>query len=100
MCRAVLMPWIDSFYRNRFRNRKPDHTGVLMSPSIAGMPPNTQNITLGPIRLEQRDGVLLAHHSALREPAHIDTMQLQRWLLKQLREQVVIVPAHSNVTSA
>ena len=54
------------------------------------MEETTQTITLGPIRLEQRDGELLAHHVALVNPAQIDTMQLQRWLLKQLREQVVV----------
>lgn len=55
------------------------------------MASDTNTITLGPIRLEQRNGSLLAHHTALRNPAEIDAMQLQRWLLKQLREQVVAV---------
>jgi hypothetical protein len=48
----------------------------------------TSTIVLGPIKLEQRDGQLLAYHNALRKPAQIDAAQLQRWLLKQLREQV------------
>ncbi len=51
---------------------------------------STDSITLGPIRLESCDGALLAHHSALREPAVIDAKQLQRWLLRQLREQVLL----------
>jgi hypothetical protein len=32
----------------------------------------------------------LAHHKALQEPIEIDPMQLQRWLLRQLREQVAL----------
>jgi len=59
------------------------------------MASDTNTITLGPIRLEQRGGALLAHHAALRNPAEIDTLQLQRWLLKQLREQVVVSAAPS-----
>jgi hypothetical protein len=46
-------------------------------------------IDLGHLRLEQRDGQILAWHSALREPVLIDRMQLQRWLLRQLRDMVV-----------
>lgn len=61
------------------------------SPSIAIMETDVRTITLGPIRLEQRGVELLAHHVALVNPAQIDSMQLQRWLLKQLREQVVAV---------
>ena len=38
--------------------------------------------------LAQHDGRLLAGHKALTEPAEIDASQLQRWLLRQLREQV------------
>jgi hypothetical protein len=46
-------------------------------------------ITLGPMRLEQRPtGELLVYHAALREPIEVDALQLQRWLLRQLREHV------------
>jgi hypothetical protein len=48
-------------------------------------------IVLGPIRLEQKGGELRAHHLALKHPVLIDALQLQRWLLKQLRDQVAIV---------
>ena len=58
------------------------------SPSIVGMATKPHSITLGPIRLEQRGGELLAYHDALIKPALVDAVQLQRWLLKQLREQV------------
>lgn len=51
-------------------------------------------ITLGPIKLRQMpDGTLLAEHVALKLPAEVDSGQLQRWLLKQLREQVGATPA-------
>jgi hypothetical protein len=50
---------------------------------------NGPGITLGPIRLEQRQtGELLVYHAALREPVEVDALQLQRWLLRQLREHV------------
>jgi hypothetical protein len=46
-------------------------------------------ITLGPIKLQQRpSGELLVYHAALREPVEVDALQLQRWLLRQLREHV------------
>jgi hypothetical protein len=48
-----------------------------------------RRITLGPITLTQtNDGRLLAWHKALSEPVPIEANQLQRWLLRQLREQV------------
>ena len=48
-----------------------------------------REIVLGPVTLRQTsDGRLLAGHKALAQPAVIDAMQLQRWLLRQLREQV------------
>jgi hypothetical protein len=41
------------------------------------------------MRLEQRPtGELLVYHAALREPVEVDALQLQRWLLRQLREHV------------
>jgi hypothetical protein len=47
-------------------------------------------ITLGPVRLEQQpDGSLLCWHQALTLPVSVDEKQLQRWLVKQLREVVV-----------
>jgi hypothetical protein len=47
-------------------------------------------ITLGPVRLEQLpDGSLLCWHQALTMPVRVDEKQLQRWLVKQLREVVV-----------
>lgn len=47
-------------------------------------------ITLGPIRLEQEpDGTLLCRHEALRVPIRVDEKQLQRWLMKLLRDAVV-----------
>lgn len=52
-------------------------------------PDKATPITLGPVSLRQTaDGTLLAQHRALAEPAVIDAQQLQRWLLRQLREQV------------
>ena len=48
-----------------------------------------RQIVLGPVTLTQtNDGRILAGHKALSEPAEIDASQLQRWLLRQLREQV------------
>jgi hypothetical protein len=38
--------------------------------------------------LRQINGTLYAEHKALRSPVQIDPMQLQRWLLRQLRDQV------------
>jgi hypothetical protein len=47
-------------------------------------------ITLGPVRLQQQpDGSLLCWHKALTMPVTVDDKQLQRWLVKQLREVVV-----------
>lgn len=48
-----------------------------------------REIVLGPITLRQADdGSLSATHKALKTPAAIDSQQIQRWLLRQLREQV------------
>lgn len=61
--------------------------------SIGGMDTETtapQPITLGPIVLRQVEGQLFAHHKALREPIIIDPKQLQRWLMRQVRDQVVV----------
>jgi len=83
--------WIESIYGESAGDSNDSCRGARTCPSIADMATDTQSITLGPIRLEQRGGELLAHHVALVNPAQIDSMQLQRWLLKQLREQVVAV---------
>ena len=57
--------------------------------SIAGMDSEqTTAIVLGPVKLLQQNGQLLAMHKSLKEPMQIDPLQLQRWLLRQLREQV------------
>ena len=48
-------------------------------------------IQLGPVTLtQQKDGRLIAEHAALTAPLEIDQAQLQRWLLRQLREQVTV----------
>ena len=45
-------------------------------------------IELGPVKLYQAGGKLLAHHKALAEPIEIDPKSLERWLMRQLRETV------------
>tara|TARA_R110000823_G_scaffold226788_2_gene354329 strand:- start:581 stop:769 length:189 start_codon:yes stop_codon:yes gene_type:complete len=46
-------------------------------------------IVVGPITLRQmQDGTVQVEHVALKHPAQVDSKQLQRWLLKQLRDQV------------
>lgn len=49
-----------------------------------------QAIVIGPVTLTQRAGQVYASHKALREPVQIDALQLQRWLLRHLREQVTV----------
>lgn len=49
-----------------------------------------QPITLGPIVLLQVEGKIFAHHKALHDPIIIDPKQLQRWLMRQVREQVAL----------
>lgn len=46
-------------------------------------------IELGPIKLYQTGGKLLAHHKALARPIEINPKTLERWLMRQLREVVV-----------
>jgi hypothetical protein len=49
----------------------------------------TATIRLGPVTLTQApDGKIVAEHVALAAPVQIDQGQLQRWLLRQLRELV------------
>lgn len=58
-------------------------------------------ITLGPVTLRQSaDGTLVAEHVALKVPAVVDNKQLQRWLLKQLREQVGVEPSPVKASAA
>lgn len=45
-------------------------------------------IELGPVRLYQAGGKLLAHHKAFAKPIEIDAKSLERWLMRQLRETV------------
>lgn len=45
-------------------------------------------IELGPVKLYQTDGKLLAHHKALARPIEINPKTLERWLMRQLREVV------------
>ena len=76
-----------------FGNRKRITTSAPQWFSIAGMEPVTKPkpecIKFGPVTLRQfEDGLLVAEHAALSEPVTIDARQLQRWLLRQLRDQV------------
>lgn len=57
--------------------------------NLSDKQPEIREIVLGPITLRQSaDGSLSATHKALATPAAIDAQQIQRWLLRQLREQV------------
>lgn len=60
-------------------------------PQNFGMDETTQAtvIRLPLVSMSQRaDGQLLVHHEKLKEPMQVDPMQLQRWLLRMLREAV------------
>lgn len=45
-------------------------------------------IDLGQIKLSQVNGQIVAKHAKLIEPVEIDAAQLQRWVMKQIREVV------------
>ncbi len=86
------VPWIDSLYVFGLCDRKPERTSRTQAFSIAGMESVNQpsaTIKLGPVTLTQEpDGKIVAEHVALASPVQIDPVQLQRWLLRQLRELV------------
>jgi hypothetical protein len=48
-----------------------------------------REIVLGDIRLTQdKTGDLLAHHAAMSKPVVLNTEQLRRWIMRQLREML------------
>lgn len=58
-----------------------------LAPSIVGMEQVSIYVS-EQIRLAVLGGVLVAYHAKLAQPIVIDAKQLERWLLRQLREQI------------
>jgi hypothetical protein len=52
-------------------------------------PPTLHGLKVGPMRLDKtHDGRLVAHHPKLAQPVNIDEKQLERWLMRQIRDEV------------